>query len=70
MGLFSKIKNMFSKDETETTIKSDNSVEKELNKEEKNDNNTEINVEKEEKKNVKIYEKGLTKSRTGFVSNL
>ena len=54
MGLFSNLKNLFKKDKEE--------IEK-LNEEEK--------IELEEKKEeVKVYEKGLTKSRESFVSKL
>jgi len=62
MGLFSKIKNMF-------TGKSDDLVEEKVLEEQK----TEVKEEKEEIKSeesVKIYEKGLTKSRENFVSRL
>ena len=45
MGLFNKIKNMFSSKEEDV-------------------------VKKEEQEEVKVYEKGLTKSREGFVSRL
>ena len=45
MGLFNKIKNMFSSKE-------------------------DVVVKKEEQEEVKVYEKGLTKSREGFVSRL
>lgn len=50
MGLFNKIKNVFTKDDKKINL-----------------DNSEII---ENKENVKIYEKGLTKSRNGFVSNL
>ena len=54
MGLFSNLKNLFKKDKEE--------IEK-LNEEEK--------IELEEKKEeVKVYEKGLSKSRESFVSKL
>lgn len=66
MGLFKKIKNMFQIEEEKENISSEV-------KEEKN----ELEVEKETVKSgdqqeddVKIYEKGLTKSREGFVSRL
>ena len=63
MGLFNKIKNMFKKEDKEDNIiKNDKS---EIIKEQ-------IKAIDDEKKveNVKIYEKGLTKSREGFVSKL
>ena len=55
MGFFSKIKNMFKGADIENEVSS-------------NDVNTDL--EKKEKEEVKIYEKGLTKSREGFVSKL
>lgn len=59
MGLFNKIKNMFQKNEIvneETKIEEVKEV---------------VSEEKEQKNNnVKVYEKGLTKSRQGFVSKL
>lgn len=55
MGFFNKIKNMFQG--TENVIKQDESSE------------TNVVLQKE-KEDVKIYEKGLTKSRQGFVSKL
>ena len=73
MGLFNKIKNIFSREE--------NKVEKdvpEIGVNVKSQENTVINrepvneepiIEKSEE-SVKVYEKGLTKSRKGFVSNL
>ena len=62
MGLFNKIRNMFNK--TDENINDENSFVVE--KEEKN-----VEEIKEEKKsNIKVYEKGLTKSRQGFVSKL
>ena len=78
MGIFNKIKNMFKdknleKESTEvvekeekTTNSFSDSVEKsseQANKELKSGKN-------KEKENVKIYEKGLTKTRQGFVSKL
>lgn len=81
MGLFNKIKNMFKGDtpKEEKLIEND---EVEIEKESKNDISNEKIVDEsslpkkenkeitKEQENVKIYEKGLTKSRTGFVSNL
>lgn len=55
MGLFNKIKKMFKNDDTNENLET--SVENE-------------NLEKEEKESVKVYEKGLTKSREGFVFQL
>ena len=63
MGLFNKIKNIFKKDETEE-VKEDLVKVEDTTKEEVKE---EVKVEKE---SVKIYEKGLTKSRENFVSKL
>ena len=66
MGLFQKIKNMFSSDEKkEEKIE----IEKEKIEEEISDTE-ELVVEEKADNNVKVYEKGLTKSRQGFVSRL
>ena len=64
MGLFNKIKNMF-KSEKDDDLK----IKKE---EEKNneDNSDSLDDKTDEKKSVKVYEKGLSKSRKGFVSKL
>ena len=67
MGIFDKLKNLFKKDNEE-----------EIEKEEKIEEQEEVveEVKKEKKKedkvkeDVKIYEKGLTKSRENFVSKL
>ena len=74
MGLFNKIKNMFQKKETAIE---EQIIETEVNKlEEKTENVVEKETIVKEKKNeepnnnVKVYEKGLTKSRQGFVSKL
>ena len=70
MGLFSKIKNMFKKDEQ---VKQENILEEEIKEEkevvEEQEKEEPIEV-KEEKKAVKVYEKGLTKTRENFVSKL
>ncbi|MBQ7104469.1 MAG: signal recognition particle-docking protein FtsY [Bacilli bacterium] len=74
MGLFDKIKKMFTKEEKEPRVE-----EKELEiKENLDDDEIEEVITKEEnkkeenkvKEDVKIYEKGLTKSRENFVSKL
>ena len=78
MGLFNKIKNMFKGNDTkEEKVIINEDIEEiiELEKEEVEEKIVEKKEivkedKKEEKENVKIYEKGLTKSRTGFVSNL
>ena len=63
MGFFNKIKSMFQGTDKKEEVKVENIVEN-------NDLSTNV-VEKDEvKKSVKIYEKGLTKSRQGFVSKL
>ena len=66
MGLFQKIKNMFSSEEKkeEKKIIKEEKIEEEI---------SEINEsihEEDSKDTVKVYEKGLTKSRQGFVSRL
>ena len=64
MGLFDKIKNMFKpKEEVKEEISTE-VVEKDIEEEKV------VEKKKEEKESVKIYEKGLTKSRQGFVSKL
>ena len=74
MGLFDKIKKMFTKEEKEPRVE-----EKELEiKEDLDDDEIEEVITKEEnkqeakkqKEDVKVYEKGLTKSRENFVSRL
>ena len=72
MGLFSKIKNMFQKNED--VVKEEKiEIEEDLEKSEtgvfdsKDNSAQEVS---EVKKSVKVYEKGLTKSRQGFVSKL
>lgn len=72
MGLFNKIKNMFTGN---STVEDDNLKDVEMFK--KDDTYDDEVVEEEvssaqksEHESVKIYEKGLSKSRKGFVSNL
>ena len=63
MGIFNKIKNMFKQEEKKEQIK-ENAV---------SNQKKEVEKEKESEKkveSVKIYEKGLTKSRENFVSKL
>ncbi len=60
MGLFNKIKNMFKDKEIQTT---ENESNKEVISSDKCDTNT-------QKVEITKYEKGLTKTRTSFVSNL
>jgi len=61
MGLFNKIKNMFTQEKKQNV---ENGVQEQI-QQEKNKEETEKNVE-----NIKIYEKGLVKSRQNFVSRL
>ena len=90
MGIFSKIKNMFKKDDNVEEIKDEVIQEKELSTEVVEEKTTPVVEEKvttpvvekkkEEKKtepkkeevkeSVKVYEKGLTKTRESFVSKL
>lgn len=55
MGFFNKIKNMFQGEKTTSS---------------QDEKNVKSVVSKEENEQVKVYEKGLTKSRQGFVSKL
>ncbi len=59
MGLFNKIKNMFKS--TEKVVEKDENIKDDTSKNES---------KKQEEKSVKVYEKGLSKSRNGFVSKL
>lgn len=74
MGLFNKIKSMFQKNETldENEIKKnnldENNIQEDLN--ETDTNIDDVDELQSKNKNVRIYEKGLTKSRQGFVSKL
>ena len=81
MGLFNKIKNMFKGYDEEKTVVVDETVEKEEpieevvevipdEKEKKQKKKGLFQKKEEEKKSVKVYEKGLSKSRQGFVSKL
>ena len=69
MGLFSKVKSMFQKQEDKEEVVIETNGEQSI---EENDVNVQVVEKKEELKNnsVKVYEKGLTKSRQGFVSKL
>ena len=80
MGLFNKIKNMFKSSEEVSASEEHEELEESTEVVEKEDISSEV-VDKKEKKSkkkkdskskesVKIYEKGLTKSRQGFVSKL
>ena len=87
MGLFSKIKNMFKKDNDEEIVKEQVEEKKEEIIEDSDDSEVEIEgsikepkkpskeeldeeVKEETKEAVKVYEKGLTKTRENFVSKL
>ena len=82
MGLFSKIKNMFKGSHEEVEEEIEESIEKEIEDghnplaiDQEEPKEVEEIVEKKKKKDevkesVKVYEKGLTKSRQGFVSRL
>lgn len=79
MGLFQKIKNMFKSEEKDISNDLEQNIEdskiEEMVEDNSLDNESEKevsfnNVKDEEKKAVKIYEKGLSKSRQGFVSKL
>ena len=76
MGFFNKIKNMFKGTEKHEEIVKQEEKEQIVEKEKSSDENSTKVVEKsnkvtdEVKKSVKVYEKGLTKSRDGFVSKL
>ena len=87
MGLFSKIKNMFKKDNDEEIVKEQVEEKKEEIIEDFDDSEVEIEgsikepkkpskeeldeeVKEETKEAVKVYEKGLTKTRENFVSKL
>ena len=73
MGLFSKIKNMFKKEETvvdEHIEDIDENIEEDRDVEVEQEVQEEIKEEKKEQESVKVYEKGLTKTRENFVSRL
>lgn len=71
MGLFNKIKNMFKKETEVAQIEVDeNKVEDNSSESFEEEEKQEIKVESKSTNSVKVYEKGLTKSRQGFVSKL
>ncbi len=77
MGIFNKIKNMFAKDKSDESevvevLEEEEQVEEELPKakEEKKEEKQKVEEKKKVQEEVKVYEKGLTKSREGFVSKL
>lgn len=70
MGIFNKLKNMFKEKNTDLE---EEQVSSESNKEENlssKKSSSDTKKKPKEKNNVKKYEKGLTKSREGFVSKL
>ena len=70
MGIFNKLKNMFKEKNTDLE---EEQVSSESNKEENlssKKSSSDTKKKSKEKNNVKKYEKGLTKSREGFVSKL
>ncbi len=76
MGLFNKIKNIFKKDndienkDENIEIKKDEEIKEDFRDESKEKIVEEIKEPKVDKDSVKIYEKGLTKTRENFVSKL
>ena len=60
MGIFSNIKKMFKKEEDKETTNSSITTE----------NKNESETEKQEEKKIKLYDKGLSKSRENFVDKL
>ena len=64
MGLFNKIKNLFNKEEKKENIILEN------NEIEKKDTSNKNDITQPKQETVKVYEKGLSKSRKGFVSSL
>lgn len=67
MELFDRIKNMFTNKETKEVSSNQSNIEKNIDDNILVDNSE---VEKVNNEKVKVYEKGLSKSRKGFVSNL
>lgn len=73
MGFFSRIKSMFQGTEKKEEVKIENKnseLEVENEEEDEADSAEEVVITEEVKESVKVYEKGLTKSRQGFVSKL
>ena len=73
MGFFSKIKSMFQGTEKKDEVKienKNNELEVEDEEVDEADSAEEVVITEEVKESVKVYEKGLTKSRQGFVSKL
>ena len=70
MGFFSKIKNMFKGNETTVDTNTEEVLDTDLEKNNQEEVEEKRILTEEEKKEVKVYEKGLTKSREGFVSRL
>lgn len=73
MGLFSKIKNMFQKNDEiveEDIVEKKEDIEEEYSDVSFHDRENQSKNNKTKSDDVKVYEKGLTKSRQGFVSKL
>lgn len=70
MGLFSKIKKMFTKEDEKPKFEEEIVEQEEKLKQETNKKEEKKEIKKELKEDIKIYEKGLTKSRENFVSKL
>ena len=70
MGLFNKIKNMFKTDKKEEVVVEKKQEDSSVSEVSEESDVVEETVKSEEKKSVKVYEKGLSKSRKGFVSRL
>ena len=78
MGIFNKLKNLFKKEKEEIEIEEQEELEteeqEELETEVQHDvikeENKEVKKDKKVKEEIKIYEKGLTKTRENFVSKL
>ena len=70
MGLFNKIKNMFKTDKNEEVVVEKKQEDSSFSEVSEKSDVVDENIKSEEKKSVKVYEKGLSKSRKGFVSRL
>ncbi len=64
MGIFSNIKKMFKKEEDKNIVNSFTNIEN------VKENEKEIKEEKKEEEQIKLYDKGLSKSRDNFVNKL
>ena len=71
MGLFNKIKNMFKTDKNEKVEVEEEKIESSSVSDNSDDDSiVKESTKGEDSKSVKVYEKGLSKSRKGFVSRL